>query len=278
MSTQTETKTLNSEQVNAIRIIVVTLFIVVIGAWFYIGFYSQNKSSKLKNEVSISTETETVVYRKNKLNIFGKEVDINTYPDTVSIHNDELIVAKPYETKTYIYSLKEKGKVKIVDGVLLDYISENILLQKDSTTYFNSMDLGIRCDKGFISSASEILCIVKLDPNAINNKLISINPSIRAFVDVYSSENVLTSVFISDGETYIGEYNFDTNQAYFTINGESVKAPDAVNIIYSKGKSIYTGSFPGKFNNETPSYARLEGIEKGFSNNVKGEILLFDSE
>lgn len=38
----------------------------------------------------------------------------------------------------------------------------------------------------------------------------------------------------------------------------TIDAPDTVNIIYQMGESVYVGSIPGKFNNNTPSFAKIE--------------------
>jgi hypothetical protein len=249
---------LNSQQVFYIRVTIFLMVGIVLGVWAYVGLSGPTKNVPKKTERAVSEKSGSVIYFKDQLSIFSQVMKINSYPDSIYIHDNIMLVVKPYDAKTHIFDTSTKQKVRTMDGIVLDYVADNVLFQKGASTLFNATDLGVSCEKGFIVSANEVLCIVKVDPNGIANKLISINPISRKTKIVYSSPRVLSAAAVIKGNTYIGEFDFSTGKGYLTINGVTIDAPDTVNIIYQMGESVYVGSIPGKFNNNTPSFAKIE--------------------
>ena len=249
---------LNEQQVLYIRVTIFLMVGIVLGVWAYVGLNRSTKIVTQKTEKVVSEKSGSIVYRKDQLSVFSQVMKINSYPDAIYSHDNIVLVVKPYDAKTHIFDTSTKQKVRTMDGIVLDYVADNVLFQKGASTLFNATDLGVSCEKGFIVSANEVLCIVKVDPNGIANKLVSINPVNRKTSDVYSSARVLSAAAVIKGDTYIGEFDFSTGKAYLTINDVTIDSPDTVNIIYQMGDSVYVGSIPGKFNNDTPSYAKIE--------------------
>ncbi len=229
-----------------------------------LGIFSEdNKKVRVLND--------RVVFEQPKLSIFDETRYINEFPDTIRIHYPYLIVVVPEEKKkiTTVYSLEEKKEVASLNDIVLDYYNGNFLYNyHGGNTYFKDKDLGISCEHGFIKSNTEILCIIASDSDQPKNKLISINPQTFTTKDLYSSQNALTAVYFDKSTLYIGEYDFNKQKAYITINNQTAEVEDLINIIYPMDNKMYAASFKSVHNNKTESYFEVNNV------NEKNEIKL----
>ncbi len=238
-----------------------------------LGIFSEdNKKVKVLND--------RVVFEQPKLSIFDETRYINEFPDTIRIHYPYLIVVVPEDTKkiTAVYNLEEKKEIASFNDIVLDYYNGNFLYNyHGGNSYFKDKDLGISCDHGFIKSNTEILCITAKDSDPMDNKLININPQNLMTKDLYSSQNALTAIYFDKGTLYIGEYDFVTNKAYVTINGQTAPIEDLANIIYPMGNKMYVASFKSVRNNKIESYYEITNIHKGISTKLvdKGKIIFY---
>lgn len=235
-------------QLKKIVIICLTAFLLVYGTYLY---FKYNKPANVQNK---SEGNNSIIFRQPELQIFSFKETLKMYPDRVLMHYPYFLVVKPDEFKTTIYNIDTKKKEKTVPEIILDYYKENTVYNKQGIdTYYNDKKLGNLCDQAFIKSDQEILCITRSDKNQINNKLISINPKTLKQKDLYKSQNVLTAIYFEKNNLYIGEYNFETNTAFLTINNKTIIAPDLISVIYPINNSIYLASFKSKRNGQIES-------------------------
>lgn len=233
------------------------LGVVLLLAVFLIGyFFFLNKKEPEKNIKNTS------VYLKNqKLYVFDNTYSLEDYSDRVSMHYPYFLVIKPGIGTTYIYNLEQKKKEKEVKEVLLDYSSDNQLIIDGKTTRLNDQDLGILCEQGFIKSEEEILCITKKDVNAVQNKLVSINPKTKKSKDIYTSNGILSDVSVINGKTYLGEIDTHNNKNHILVDKNPIGVPNIINLIYEMNGRPYFAAFKSELNQNTESYYLINGNE-----------------
>lgn len=237
-------------QLKKIVIICLTAFLLVYGIYLY---FKYNKPANVQNK---SEGSNSIIFKQPDLQIFSYKETLKMYPDRVLMHYPYFLVVKPDEFKTTIYNIDTKKKEKTVPEIVLDYFKGNMVYNKQGIdTYYKNKKLGVLCDQSFIKSDNEILCITRPDKNQINNKLISINPQTLEQKEVYKSQNVLTALYFEKNILYIGEYNFEINKSYLTVNNKNISAPDLINVIYPMRNDIYFASFKSQRNNLKESYS-----------------------
>lgn len=235
---------------------------------FLIGFFlliKKTPESKLKND--------TVYLENTNLYVFDDTYLLSQYPDKVLMHYPYLLVVKPSQQISYVYNLSTKSKEKEIKQSLLDYDGNNILYNTGKDTLFNQENLGILCDLGFIKSASEVLCVTKVDPNFSENKLVSIDIVTNKQKDIYTSKNLITAVSVINNVTYLGINDLYTQKNYLLIGKDQIEFTDIASFIYEMDSKPYVVSLKSAFNNNTESYYLIEG-EKGVKQEGR-KILLF---
>lgn len=243
--------TLTNKQRRSLQIGVGILLIL-----FLIGFFLfKNK----KEVVAPKLKNTTVYIQDSKLQVFDDTYSLAQYPDRISLHFPYLLVIKPAEQKTYIYNLEQKTKEKEVKEVLLDYTPNNQLYTKGKTTYLNNQDLGVLCEKGFIKSSDEILCLTKYDINAVNNMLITINLKTLLNRDLYTSRGILSDVKVVNGKIYLGEIDTYTHKNHILVDKTPIGVPNIISTIYEMNGNPYLASFKSELNKNTESYYLIEG-------------------
>ncbi|HSW98184.1 MAG TPA: hypothetical protein VLF89_10240 [Candidatus Saccharimonadales bacterium] len=242
---------LSTETRNQLKIgvlLLVIIFFVFYGVVMYFKYTSTN------NQVEMA-KNNTVVFKQPTLTFFSQEESLSLYPDRISIHYPYLIVVRPDAWKSEIYNFNTKKQERIVNEVLLDYFNNNSVYNKQGfETYFNKKSLGILCDRAFIKSATEVLCVYRPDKNKQDNKLISINTQDLTQKDLYSPQNVITAIYYNKDVLYVGGYDFATQKASIMVNNMSTSIEDLVNVIYPINNKFYAASFKSLRNNKTESY------------------------
>lgn len=224
--------------------LILVLFLVV-----YFVLLS-SKQNKVKNN--------TVYLQNGKLQIFDDSATFNQFPDKLAFHYPYLVVVKPTQKMSTIYNLENKKQEKEVKEIVLDYHKGNVLFNRGATTFYNKQDLGILCEKGFIKSQTEILCVTKQYKNYVENKLVSINIKNKETKDLYSSNNLITDVSVIENTIYFGEAEFQNHKNYVYINKEKVEVPDIVSLIYQMNGKPYLASFKSALNNQKESNYLIE--------------------
>jgi hypothetical protein len=222
---------------------------------FIVGFFFLRP----KNEVIPTLKNNTVYVQDSNLQVFDDSYSLAQYPDRISLHYPYLLVIKPAQQITYIYNLEQKTKEQDVKEVLLDYTSGNQLFTKGKTTFLNQIDLGVLCEKGFIKSTEEVLCLTKYYPYAINNKLITIDLKTLKSRDVYVSRNLLTDVKVINNKTNLGEIDTYNHKNHILVDKESIEVPTVISAIYEMNGQSYFASFKSGLNGNTESYYLIEG-------------------
>ena len=236
---------------------------------------------KYKTTTKENTQAKTsnqVVFEQPTLKFFNYKVELNTYPDRITIHYPYLVVVRPDELRSEIYNMDTKRKEKEIKEVVLDYFKGDVVYNKQGyRTQFNNKDLGLLCDQAFIKSKTEIFCITRPDQNKQTNKLIVINPQMLTQKDVYTSQNVITALYYDKSTLYIGEFDFTHNKSYITVKNNTFQTSDLVNMFYPMENAMYTASFKSKRNNMTESYSKILNDKEVIQSIVigKGELILF---
>ena len=228
--------------------------VVLILSIFLIGYFlliKKTPESKLKNN--------TVYFENTNLYVFDDIYSLSQYPDKVLMHYPYLLVVKPSQQTSYVYNLPTKSKDKEIKQSLLDYDGNNTLYNSGKDTLFNQENLGVLCDLGFIKSASEVLCVTKVDPNFSENKLISIDIATKKQKDIYTSKNLITAVSVINNVTYLGINDLYTQTNYLLIDKDQIEFPDVASFIYEMDGKPYVASLKSAFNNNTESYYLIEG-------------------
>ena len=119
----------------------------------------------------------------------------------------------------------------------------------------------VLCEKGFIKSSSEILCITKIDKNYVENKLVSIDVNTKKSKDVYTSKELLTDVSVINNNIYLGKIDLYTNKSSIVVNKESFEVPDVVSLIYQMNGKAYFASYKSAFNGQKESYYLINNGE-----------------
>lgn len=234
------------------KIVVICLiaFLLLYGIFMYFKYFKHD------NKQGNNMENNSIIFTQPNLQIFSYKETLNLYPDRALMHYPYFIVVKPDEWKSTIYNIETKKKEKTMQEIVLDYYKGNKVYNKQGyDTYYNNKELGLLCDQAFIKSEKEILCITRPDKNQIANKLISINPQTLEQKTLYEPQNVLTAIYYEKNTLYIGEYNFEANKVYLTVNSKSIPAIDLINVIYAMKNDIYLASFKSQRNNLKESYA-----------------------
>jgi len=242
--------------------------VVLILALFLIGYFllaKKTPESKLKNN--------TVYLENSALQVFDDTYSLSQYPDKVLMHYPYLLIIKPSQPISYIYNLQTKTKEKDLKQSLLDYDGKNILHNNGKNTFINQEDLGLLCDLGFIKSASEVLCVTKVDPNFAENKLVSIDVAFKKQKDVYTSKNLITAISVINNITYLGINDLYTHKNYILIDKTQIEFPDVASLIYEMNSKPYVASLKSAFNNNTESYYVIDGEKSGKQNDNK--IMLY---
>ena len=220
--------------------IILVLMSFLIG-WFV--FFKPNvEEPTLKND--------KVYIEESTLYVFEDTYSLN-FPNKISMHYPYLLVAEPNSQKTHIYNLKEKRLEKDIADILLDYTNGSILKNDGRSSYFNDKSLDILCEKGFIKNETEILCLTKINPNTVENKLISMNVETLKKDDIYVSKDIITDFSFINGVTYIGEINLHTKKGYLIIGKEKIEVPSIINMIYEMEGKPYFMSLRGALNDES---------------------------
>ncbi len=204
----------------------------------------------------VNKKNTTVYFENQNLHIFDESMTF-AYPDRLSIHYPYFLVVKPDSQTTLIYNLDQKKKVKEVREVVLDYQNNKILSVRGASTFINDQDLGVLCEKGVIKSEKEILCIVKIDPNSMQNKLISIDIKSNKKKDLYISKNLITEMNVIDGKNYLGEITLDSQKNFLVVDNEQIAVPNLVSMIYVIQGKPYFASFKSALNQQKESYYEI---------------------
>lgn len=246
---------------NNIKVLIIAGIVIFFGILFFYYLSKLGVFSEDKKEVKVLNDR--VVFEQPKLSIFDETRYINEFPDTIRIHYPYLLVVVPEDTRkiTTVYSFEEKKEVTSLNDIALDYYKGNFLYNHHGgNTYFKGKDLKTHCDHGFIKSDKEILCITAKASDPLINKLISINPQTLTKKDLYTSQNALTAVYFDKSTLYIGEYNYNNQKAYLTVNNKTAAANDLINIFYPMKDKMYAASFKNENNNRVESYSEIIDI------------------
>ena len=206
----------------------------------------------------VSRRNTTVYLENQNLHVFDDSM-IFTYPDRLSMHYPYLLVVKPEKQITEIYNLEQKKKEKEVGEIALDYQNSMLLYVKGATTFIDKQDLDILCEKGIIKSPQEILCVTEVNPNSIQNKLISIDLKTKKQKDLYVSQNIITDLNLIQNSSYLGEIGIYDHKNYLVIDGKSMDVPNIVSMIYEMQGKPYFASFKSALNEQKESYYQLDG-------------------
>ncbi len=247
-----EEKTLTTNQRRLLQMGVVVLLVIFMIGFFFFQF------NKNKKEETTKLKNTTVYIQDDKLQIFDDVYTFIPYPDKLNLHYPYLILVKTGIQTTYIYNLEQKKKEKEVKEILLDYTNGNQLYTKGKTTLYNNQDLGVLCEKGFIKSPDEILCVTKYSQNSFNYKLVSISPQTKVQKDVYTSEGILTDVKVINNQTYLGEIMTLTKNNRIVIDNKPIESPNIISLIYMMSGRPYFASFKSVLNHNTESYYLID--------------------
>ncbi len=201
----------------------------------------------------ISKKTTTVYLQDENLHIFEDSMQFS-YPDRLSMHYPYLLVVQPEKQLTYIYNLEQKRGDKNVSEIALDYYDGKLLYVKGTSTFIDKQDLEVLCEKGIIKNEREVLCVTKVHPNSMQNKLISINPETEQKKDLYISQNIISDVNFIDHSYYLGEISIDGNKNFLVIDGKQIEVPNIVSMIYEMNGGVYFASFKSALNKDKESY------------------------
>jgi len=253
---------LSSETRNKLK---VGLLLLVIAFFIVYGVIMYFKYTPSKNATE-AIKTNTVTFSQPDLTLFSSKETLSLYPDRITIHYPYLIVVRPDDWKSEIYNMNTQKKEKVVNEVLLDYFNNDSVYNKQGfETYFNNKNLGILCDRAFIKSSTEVLCVYRPDKNKQDNKLISINTKDLSQKELYSPRNVITAIYYDKDNLYVGEYDFAMQKASIMVNNMSTSIEDLVNVIYPMNNKFYAASFKSLRNNKTESYYEITTSNKNLA-------------
>lgn len=254
---------LNTNQRRLLQFGAALLLVVFLTIFFVVSRKSQR----------VTIKNNTVYLQDAKLYLFDEVIPVNQYPDRIVFHYPYLVVVEPELQKSLVYNLDTKVKESEIKQVVLDYFKGDSLYNVGNSTFFNKQDLKVLCEKGFIKSNSEILCITKIDKNNVENKLVSIDVNTKKSKDVYTSKELLTDVSVINNNTYLGEIDLYTNKSSIVVNKDSFEVPDVVSLIYQMDGKAYFASYKSAFNGQKESYYLMEKNQTVKQENDK--ILLY---
>lgn len=206
----------------------------------------------------VSRKNQTVYLENQNLHIFDESMTF-AYPDRLSMHYPYFLVVKPEKQMTLIYNLDKKQKEKEVHDVVLDYQNSKLLTVRGTSTFIEDKDLGVLCEKGVIKSELEVLCVVKIDPNSMQNKLIAIDIKSNTKKDLYISKNLITELSLIDDKYYLGEIGIDDQRNFLVIDDKQVPVPNLVSMVYKMQGKPYFASFRSVLNQQKESYYEING-------------------
>lgn len=206
----------------------------------------------------ISKKNSTVYLENQNLHVFDDSM-IFEYPDRLSMHYPYLLLVQPEKQITEIYNLDQKTKEKDVNETALDYQNGQLLYVKGETTFIDKEDLSVLCEKGIIKNDHEVLCVTKLNPNSIQNKLISIDLKTKKRKDMYVSQNIITDLTIIQNSYYLGEIGIYDHKNNIVIDGKSMDAPNMVSVIYQMQGKPYFASFKSALNKGNAEFFEING-------------------
>ncbi len=241
--------------------------VMILLAFLTIFFIVSRKSP------STTIKNNTVYLQDTKLYVFDDVIPINQYPDQVVFHYPYLVVVKPEQQKSLIYNLDTKQKVSESNQAVLDYFDGSGVYNVGNSTYYNNQNLGVLCEKGFIKSSQEILCIMKINKNNVENKLISIDINTKKSKDVYIPKELLTSVSVINNMTYLGGIDLYTNKSYLIVDNNRSEIPDVVSLVYVMNGKVYSASYKSAFNGQKESYYLLD--KEQLVKQERGKIVLY---
>lgn len=197
----------------------------------------------------VTRSKNTSVYLENsKLQVFEESIDF-VYPDELEVHYPYLLVVKPEEHKTMIFNLEKKKLEKSVDEIALDYADGKLLYNKGAVTYLDDQSLEVLCEQGVIRE-QEIFCVTRVDPDSVSQKVVNIESASGEFKDEYLSPHLITDIAFVNDILYVGEIDQVSRKSYLVIDGEQIKAPNIVSIIYKSQEKPYFASFKSPLNSE----------------------------
>lgn len=228
--------------------------LALLGIFLTVYFIFFTKKQPVEPEV----KNTSVYIQDSVLYAFDDTISIAQYPNRVSMHYPYLLVIKPAEKKTIIYNLNEKKKVTELSEAILDYIPEGVLKNDGKTSLYNDKDLGILCDDGYIKSQVEVLCLTKVNPNNVENKLISIDLTSNKKKDIYVSKNIITDFFLINDQVYIAELDLFTKKNTVLVNNQRIESPTTVSLFYQMEGLPYFASLKSELNGNVEQYYLIE--------------------
>ncbi len=255
---QIEQEKIQKKQNIRLKVLIIAAIIMFFGVYF---IYTLNKLGVFtkKHSKEIPAVSPTVVFEQPKLHVFDETLYLNEFPDTVRFHNPYLIVVQPETRASRIYNLITKRQEKETMEIPLDYWQGNILYNWHGvTTFYNKKSLSLRCDKGFIKSVSEILCVVPKTKDPLDNKLISIDPQTGKKHDLYSSQNLITAISFINGQLYIGETNITSKNTDIRVGDTTIQTPSPVDVIYQMKGNVYYATFKSSQIKRQAAYYRID--------------------
>ncbi len=217
------------------------LGVVVLLGIFLAGYFLLRKSPTPEEQL----KNNTVYIEDSVLHVFDDTISIAEYPSRVTVHYPYLLVILPKKQTTKVYNLETKSKEKTFGEALLDYSNDKVLKNIGKTTFFDEQDLEVLCDKGFIKSDIEILCLTKVTANTVENKLISISVPDKKQKEIYVSKDIITDFSVVNDKIYIGEINLHNKQNYLIVDGEKTEVSSVVSLIYEMGGEPYFATLKG---------------------------------
>ena len=218
--------------------------LALLGIFLAVYFIFFTKKQPVEPEV----KNTSVYIQDSVLYAFDDTISIAQYPNRLSMHYPYLLVIKPAEKKTIIYNLNEKKKVTELSEAILDYIPEGVLKNDGKTSLYNDKDLGILCDDGYIKSQVEVLCLTKVNPNNVENKLISIDLTSNKKKDIYVSKNIITDFSLINDQVYIAELDLYTKKNSILVNNQRIESPTTVSLFYQMDGAPYFASLKSELN------------------------------
>lgn len=250
-----ELNPLSSNQRRLLQFGVVVLLALFLGVWFY--FMRSNDSD-------LGLQNDTVYIENSTIYVFDDAYSLEDYPNRIALHYPYLLVIRPNQQVTHVYNLPEKRKETDIPEAILDYSQGTILKNDGRSTFLNERDLEVLCEKGLIRSEQEVLCLTKVNPNTVENKLISIDLNTNRQRDVYVSKDLITDFSVINDVVYMGEIDLYDQNNFLIIDGERVEAPSVVSLIYQMNGQAYFATLKNALSEENLSYtifdSRIERI------------------
>ncbi|QQS43857.1 hypothetical protein IPM65_07020 [Candidatus Roizmanbacteria bacterium] len=247
---------LNSNQRRLLQFGVVIALGIFLAGWYYFM-----KQPSLETEI----QNNSIYIQNSTLYAFDDTYNIAQYPNRVSVHYPYLFVIKPTEQITHVYNLTDKTKEDIQE-VLLDYADGFKLRNDGKSTFLNDKDLGVLCEKGFIKNELEVLCLTKVNPNTVENKLVSIDTATNKQTEIYVSQNLVTDFSVIKDRVYMGEIDLYNKKNYLIIGEEKMEVPSVVSLIYEMKGNPYFATFKGELSEEAVYYEimgdKIKQVEK----------------